>query len=360
MALQKAFSNFSRCCLSFPGLSRSPWNWQGSLRTLYSSESLGLDGYEKKRTMTRTQFGGLEQQFKDKMKDVAFGDTKNMIFTEDLKNIVHLAEGEPADHTLVLQMLKKFNQQNKHLRFGNFIFGPVVMRMYHFLNEPTQALAAFKDEELDGFFDQIVSMQILGNLLYRNGMYQDVLGVLEVAKVKQVHGYKYPRNVTVLALASCWKMNSVESYEYALQVLSDLKTVGLEANLRGITYVAALALQQNAPSVALEILSLVRNSSYYTVRNLKIAAFVDLSRPDDAFPVLREAMERSENPASDKKPSICKDVLEKLAAAVDRLGNKEISLEFEKIQKAISEVQLISNEVSLNVFSLKIRNTRKN
>ncbi|CAG7725175.1 unnamed protein product [Allacma fusca] len=298
----KTFSKFPRCSLSFPVLSRSPWNWQGSLRTLYSGEWLELDAYEKSRNRARTQF------------------------REDLKNIVHLAEDEPADLALVLQMLKKFSQENKQFRFGNFVVGPVVMRMYHFLNKPTQAVATFRDEELN-----------------------DVLSVFEVAKAKPVQGIKYPLSITVLALASCWKLNSLESYKYALQVLNDLTEIGSKTTLRGVTFVAALALQQNAPSVALEILSLVRSSNYFTVKNLKIAALADLDRPEDAFHLLRHAVETSEDPVSEKRSTICKDVLEKLAAAVGRLRNKEISLEFERIQKAMSEVQLISND-TIQVF----------
>jgi len=99
-----------------------------------------------------------------------------------------------------------FNQQNKHLRFGNFVFGPVVMRMYHYLNQPTHALEAFKDPELEGFFEQMASFQVLCDLLYRNQMYQEILDVFEVVKAKQVQGQKYPRNVSILAFAACYKM----------------------------------------------------------------------------------------------------------------------------------------------------------
>jgi hypothetical protein len=34
----------------------------------------------------------------------------------------------------------RFNQQNKEVRFGSYVFGPVVMRMYYFLNKPDEAL----------------------------------------------------------------------------------------------------------------------------------------------------------------------------------------------------------------------------
>lgn len=34
----------------------------------------------------------------------------------------------------------RYNKQNEGLRFGNFTFGPVVMRMYYHLNKPDIAL----------------------------------------------------------------------------------------------------------------------------------------------------------------------------------------------------------------------------
>lgn len=37
-------------------------------------------------------------------------------------------------------MYFRFNVQNKETRFGNFIFGPIVMRMYHYLDNPDAAL----------------------------------------------------------------------------------------------------------------------------------------------------------------------------------------------------------------------------
>jgi len=103
-------------------------------------------------------------------------------------------------------MYYRFNSQNKHLRFGNYVFGPVVMRMYYCLNEPKQALEVFNDPELEGFFDQLSSYQILCDLLYNNQMYQEVLDVFETVKSRQTQGAKYPRNVVILVFASCYKM----------------------------------------------------------------------------------------------------------------------------------------------------------
>lgn len=65
--------------------------------------------------------------------------------------------------------------------------------------------------------------------------------------------------------------NTLESYEFSLKILNDMKTAASDPVRRAISYAASLALKQNAPQVALEILSSSRNANYVTVRNLKVS-----------------------------------------------------------------------------------------
>ena len=128
-----------------------------SIRTLYSLNSLGVDAYvaTREKVQSYLQDGGVK--FRSKMSEFLQEDSRNMIFTEDLKNMVHIVEKNQADVDLTIKMLKKyvhsirltsylqpfhfrFNTQNKEVRFGNFIFGPVVMRMFHYLKEEELAL----------------------------------------------------------------------------------------------------------------------------------------------------------------------------------------------------------------------------
>lgn len=57
-----------------------------------------------------------------------------------------------------------------------------------------------------GFFDQLMTYQILLDILYENQRYQDMLDVVEKIKTRQVEGHRYPRNVIVLAMAACYKL----------------------------------------------------------------------------------------------------------------------------------------------------------
>lgn len=78
------------------------------VRTLYSKSSLGLDGYKQQCEKTKVQLATIADKFKTKMKEYAQEDSKSMVFTEDLKNMVHITETDEEVQT-VIQMMKKYS-----------------------------------------------------------------------------------------------------------------------------------------------------------------------------------------------------------------------------------------------------------
>lgn len=165
---------------------------------------MGLQGYENARLNFRNQFLNVESAFRKKMQEVCETES-SMIFTEDLKSMLHLAQKKPEDIELVVKMITKFNSQSKELRFGTFIFGPVVMRTFYYLDEPDLALTAFKDPQFENFFDQLISYQILLSLLYKHGKYTDMRDVYDIIKNKHMNIDGYPRNALILVMAACYR-----------------------------------------------------------------------------------------------------------------------------------------------------------
>lgn len=120
-----------------------------------------MDGFEHTCQITQQQLENIADKFKEKMLENINNDSnKNMVFTEDLKNMIHVSTDE-KDLELVVTMIKKytyfffklffmtnnhwtfffrFNSQNRELRFGSFIFGPVVMRLFYLHNRPDLAV----------------------------------------------------------------------------------------------------------------------------------------------------------------------------------------------------------------------------
>ena len=43
------------------------------------------------------------------------------------------------------EIVFRFHSQNQSLQFGTFVFGPLVMRLFHNLSAPDLALKLFKD-----------------------------------------------------------------------------------------------------------------------------------------------------------------------------------------------------------------------
>ncbi|KAL1463571.1 hypothetical protein WDU94_015311 [Cyamophila willieti] len=77
------------------------------VRFLYSSEALGLVSYANSREKAALQFQDLREKFYQKMFEFSDPASHNMVFTEDLKHILHLAENTDTDLKLVKQMLIK-------------------------------------------------------------------------------------------------------------------------------------------------------------------------------------------------------------------------------------------------------------
>ncbi|CAH0550263.1 unnamed protein product [Brassicogethes aeneus] len=313
-----------------------------NVRSLYSKSTLGIDGFTMQQEKTRMQMHNISDKFREKMNEYSNEDSKSMIFTEDLKNMIHLSESD-EDIQLVYNMIKKFNAQNKQVRFGNYVFGPVVMRMLHLYGKHDMAWELFNSPEMDGFFDQVMTYQILLDLLYENGKYDEVLKAVDIVKSRQLEGAKYPRNVVVLALAACYKLNTKESLDYAVKMWQELSEVGHLPMRRATTFAAGLALNQGQPAIALEILVSCRNQNYTTIRNIKVAAFADLGRVEDAIPVLKSILS-DDNPGTTVH-TFNKDVIEKVKNAVVQLDNPDTSLEFNRIEQMLQKQGHIADTV---------------
>lgn len=75
---------------------------------MYERAALGLDKYEYFREKLNNQFSDSDKQlFRERMNSFADPESNSLVFTEDLKQIVHMVGDNEADLTLVQKMLKK-------------------------------------------------------------------------------------------------------------------------------------------------------------------------------------------------------------------------------------------------------------
>uniref|UniRef100_A0A6P7HFZ6 Uncharacterized protein LOC114348239 n=1 Tax=Diabrotica virgifera virgifera TaxID=50390 RepID=A0A6P7HFZ6_DIAVI len=75
-------------------------------RPLYSKVTLGIDMFLQQCQTTGKQMENISEKFKEKMFEFSQDEGKHMVFTEDLKNMIHLSKDE-KDLDLVVKMIKK-------------------------------------------------------------------------------------------------------------------------------------------------------------------------------------------------------------------------------------------------------------
>ncbi|XP_066582450.1 pentatricopeptide repeat-containing protein 2, mitochondrial-like [Prorops nasuta] len=283
-------------------------------RSIFSENALGLTSYETTRYHINNQFQNVADTFREKMKEVCQADD-SMIFTEDLKAMLHLAKKDPQDLDLVYNMLKKFNSQNRELRFGTFVFGPVAMRTFYHLDEPDYALKAYKDPAFEGLFDQATSRQVFLELLVKHSKYEEVRQIYEKMLNELQNINLFPKNEFIVYSYGMYKENAPESFESIVNSWKKINSIGTTVvPRRALIYMAMLALNQNKPDIALEIISAIKMTRYVDVKNIKVLVYLKLKRYTEITILFKECL-FNENPQT-RREVFCLDVMKKVEDAI--------------------------------------------
>ncbi|CAK9833474.1 Pentatricopeptide repeat-containing protein 2, mitochondrial [Anthophora retusa] len=315
-------------------------------RSLYSERDIGVTAYENTRFTFRNQFMTIEDTFRAKMKEVCEqGD--GVIYTEDLKAMLHLVQDTDEDMDLLVNMLEKYVQIKSEQKLGTYVFGPVVMRMFYYLNQPQRALAVFENDLLTENFQYRSSFRALLCLLYKHHMYKEMRFVFD--RVLNLRGIDFIGRNSVLIYASCLKENTQESYEFALKVWKKEFSIA-KPSMRSTSMMACLATKQNAAETALEILSLADRDRSISIRSLKVMAYTTLRRYLQIIPILKQALEHTDNGAY--RPLFFANVINELEQKLQQetISEKEDLL---KLIQLLKTQEQLDNQMTLEEFLFK-------
>lgn len=193
-------------------------------------------------------------------------------------------------------------------------------------------LQFFEDEVIYQLFNQVTGYQILLDLLYENERYADVLRIYnELKQYGRLHKNKY---IDVIILATYYRLvnwliahtsvchcfslgvdwfvvnfqqNTPDALKKAYDLWIDISEGVNKVQFRkSRTFVAGLALKQNQPELALKILE--GETTYVTMRHIKLLAWAQLNQFDKVFDMFRNVLKRHE---SEKKynPSTSIDIV---------------------------------------------------
>ncbi|KAK6634831.1 hypothetical protein RUM44_000078 [Polyplax serrata] len=250
--------NFPLLCFRLgKNLNLSRINDSFSRRKLFSHESLRLETFIETRKNTANKIDDIEG-FKAAMETKCEDQNNSLVFTEDLRKMVRLAEND-NDISILFKLTKKFNSQQNVVRFGTYTVGPEIMRLYYILNKPHEALEAMRNPETTLIFKELSSFIILCDLLYENKMYMEVLEVFDLFSNKPFH--KFPQNIIIVSFASCYKLNTPMALEKGKIIWTMCNEISQNLTVRAIGLYAALALNQGDLDLACEIISLIRKET---------------------------------------------------------------------------------------------------
>ncbi|XP_003702888.1 pentatricopeptide repeat-containing protein 2, mitochondrial [Megachile rotundata] len=258
------------------------------LRSLYTERDLGITSYENTRFLYRNQFISIEDTFRAKMKEICQNED-GMIFTEDLKAMIHLAQSNDTDMQLVSDMLVKYLKLKAEKPISSYVFGTVVMRMCYYLNEPKFALSMFNNPEVGDTFAYQSAIRVLVCLLFKHQMYTELKEVIEQMANKK--GTEFILSNSIMLYAACMKENTPESAQYAIERWREHCRIRIPS-ARATSMVAYLAIKHNSPEEALEMLSVVNRNNAMSIRCLKVLAYAHLGKFLSVIPLLKYSTEQ--------------------------------------------------------------------
>uniref|UniRef100_T1IP42 Mitochondrial transcription rescue factor 1 C-terminal domain-containing protein n=1 Tax=Strigamia maritima TaxID=126957 RepID=T1IP42_STRMM len=261
-------------------------------RTLYSPRALKTDQYAQMRAEKEVISKKVDVNFRDRMKFNLKSSQNKVIFADEVIKMMYLIrKNDPDDMELLINMLKNIcNQETKptDIKIGNLL-----MCMFHWLDEPELAFDVLKNPEFEYIFIKSNSYLVLMDLYFERKEYGRVLDILKLCRSR---GKSFPYDICVLALASCYKMpgylcknkmlTQKESFDFTKNLIESAKEHKVDLLRRGLTFASALAIKQNEPEYALELLSFVEEDKFFTVSNLKMMALADLGRLEEIFQLL--------------------------------------------------------------------------
>lgn len=187
----------------------------------------------------------------------------------------------------------------------------------------------FKDKELRSLFHQMQTYKVLLSLLYENKRYAELFELyVEIRKHLELYELFPEHTINCLAFAACYHLvnvthfnllqtwtkfkclmtktvllstlsqNTPEHFQYAQDLFYSTKHAKQVS--RSTYLLAGLALKQNEPTVALNLLP--ENRAYVTIRFIRLMAFTQSGRLDRACEILRQTAHFHKSNRNGPKP----------------------------------------------------------
>lgn len=312
-----------------------------SSRNLYTESALGLFKLDRIRERKSQLFETGKDRYIERLtKYIEEGDSKS-VFKDDMINLLGIAENE--NHLDLLEKIIISTESDQESFFKGW--GTTFMRLYYRMNQLDRAYKNIKDVEKFGeFFNQRGSYKIVMTMLYNVGRYNDVLEIYELAN-ERLHKSpgeeeSHEKGLSTLAFAALAKMNNEEAFIKAEDLFAKIsRESGMERGLRSASFMAYLAVNNNRPKYALNLISNTPSRQYVTLKEMKIVSLVKLERYEDILLQVREFIKNAKRGTS----MLLKNSFELVLQSKDKITDEQMRNELEEVLMDMKEGGHISD-----------------
>ncbi|XP_031628642.1 pentatricopeptide repeat-containing protein 2, mitochondrial-like [Contarinia nasturtii] len=253
-------------------------------RTLISEQKLGITAYENNRF--RTQQIIRKVDLKTLESAIRFN---NMTIVSDItKRWCHIMDRAECEANFeLLRKSLSFIYSSSALSSSSFDFGSLTMRMLYHLDLPEKALELNDDLHIGGMFQRLTCSLVLGDLLFKRGMYEKLLEDIRERRDLQSKQEKgTSRLMNYLAMAAYYKLNTPKHLDYALNVWAD--SVKEHQMDQSASFLAMLAINQSKPEIALEVLP--PDNKRFSTANVRLIALSECGRFNEAGNTMKDIL----------------------------------------------------------------------
>ncbi|GAB1298486.1 Pentatricopeptide repeat-containing protein 2, mitochondrial [Apodemus speciosus] len=195
----------------------------GAKRYLLTDNIVKLKEFQHKKMAIAYNLSGTKEIYFRNLEEKL---TQNkLILKEELKTLLHLCQSS-EDVQLAKEVIYRYHAENRNFTLGEYKFGPVFMRLCYELDLEDSAMQLIRDKNLQGFFLDSTSFNILMDMLFTKGKYESALQVLIEMKNQNV---RFSKDTYVLAFAVCYKLSTCLPGACGSQKrLSDLQELDLQ------------------------------------------------------------------------------------------------------------------------------------
>lgn len=317
-------------------------------RPLFTAQYLDIDSLVTYRN-SETGMAQGKERYIERLKMYLDKNETNSIFVQDIETLIRYAEND--EHLDMLDHLIEVFMSSEDLRsFGPERHSKSIAKLYYILGQTNRAHKNVLDTDRFGtFFNSQFVFKVVMTMLFDAGLYEDAAKLYDVA-IQRLEEGRYQKNTLVtLALASYAKINTPEAFADARKVLDSNNKNGRSVTIRQALYMSHIALNNNDPRYALNLISITSTGSPTLFPN-KALALINLQRFDDLKESIYSLLDIASNRSDSLRP-MSRDIITHINNCLRDIEDEALRQDIQDALNSLSEkVKLCDESLEKTVF----------